>query len=337
MPLSEKDKSKLESLVTQTNTKAKAAIDDPAAEASYYFVCDKSLDHCVILVGYESHIMKAGRKAMLTLKKLGKPLFSQGKVGVVNNNSALLIQKGNAKPTMIKKGLKDPNKLIGSLPGAMGNAAKTWKIMMYSADEAPAVHEVSEEQIADFKSNYASEIAGLSPEEIKELLGTMLDFQAQIPDSNAEKQLLLEEKQARDEEADEIKELEKKIASSRHGDQKALQAMEMELAERKIELSIMHNGEGDSLEVVIGAEIAEDLRFALGAAQFTLLKQLLERVKGISLQINAMQEDIEEPPSEGDGLSAQQDLDFFKRDMQSNLNAIQEILERQSESDSEDS
>ena len=331
MPLSDKDKSKLEGLVTQTNRKAPDAI--AGSNAHFYFVCDKSLEHCVILIGPEADIMKVGRRALLTIKKLGKPLYSQGRVGKHSSKMALQIQKGNAKPTMLKKALKNPDNLIGSLPGSLGTTSKSWKIMMFSQDPQPDSPEpgVNADEVADFRSRNAEDAEGLSDEEIQEIMVTMRDYEANIPDQDAESQLLEEEQLAMEDEVRELDALEERIRKEDPNDLDQKRAMEEDLAERRIQLSVHRGGVGASIATTIGQSISTDLMQALNASLFKQLQDLLRQVLEISSQITTMQAELENSsPSPDAREKLESNLSQFKSDMQANLNAIQSMLETQS-------
>jgi hypothetical protein len=230
---------------------------------------------------------------------------------------------------MLKKALKNTDNLIGSLPGAMGAAAKSWKIMMFSEGAQPDSSE-SPADIDAFKLKNEEDVAGLSDEEIQEIMGAMREYEARIPDPDAESQLLEEEQLAMEDEVKELDDLEARIAEDSSTVEEK-RKMEAELAERRVQLCVHRGGVGASMETTIGQVIAAEMVGALGASLYKALEELLRQVQEISIEINDRQAVLQDPlKTESDHKKAESELNAFKSNMQANLNAIQNTLEAQS-------
>jgi hypothetical protein len=329
MPVAPKMKQMLSKMIKKLNSKAMAAIE--GGDAAYYFALSKNEDEFAFIVGTGTTAQKPGRLVVKEFKKEGKPFTSQGFIQKTDDGIHILIEKGNAKPTMIKKSLRLPDNQIGSSPAIKD--AKKWKIGFYvaiadvSEDEFKAVDEDS----AEFNT-FLSEMTGNESVTAEELVDLKFLFAAQEKFISAqqarEDESLEEEAEASKASLSEVVALLKDITDE--PDPNESRTLETACAKAQEEYCRAYELEGEPFSTAVGSMIQEGLQQAISAQNHNTLLALLEEVREVSELISEKQEELAVLDGEAKE-NAEQELTDFKKAMTIDLASIKATLDNQAD------
>ena len=261
----------------------------------FYFVGDAKGKNAALLVydqGKDAEGKKTFREGRGLIgdfkKEHGKALYCQGEI-ITGSRLTFSIQKGNAKPSVVKKAFKASETLKQGLGGPAMSILKSAKIVVAGAEETVPT-ENSTVDISAYKNNPELKeiLEGLSDDEIREVMAADRSFQEKIAflPSAREEASELEEKQGQTERMlDEIAnarsayEAELAKAENNVSHRNKLLQMEEELKEKQIQLARLNSVGGDPfLEEQLEGPDLEALQAALRTG-LELLQQRLVRAR----------------------------------------------------------
>jgi hypothetical protein len=270
----------------------------------FYFICDSTGENAAIMAldsvkdsdGKKTY--RDGRGLIKEFKKeYGKPKFSQGRIEG-GKSVTLIITKGSAKPSQMKRAFKKKNILHEGV-GPKGVALlKSAKIIMdggtnENTEKSVGQKALSKKDIATFEAREDIKELGLSNEELIALMTaeqSFIGYENALP-SSADELSDLQELQAETEELlDELAQGQKQIEEYMNkGDEEAAKELHFALNEKRIEMARKNSTGPDPF---LNSELDGADKEALHAALYTGIELLIERVQTINSEVNN-QEDIE--------------------------------------------